>query len=144
MMVAEPSYRTARMAGADSYWVPDHLNNLLPRAVMGAKYTGSARLIPDTDAWLEPWTALGYLAGHHRFNRTRLGTCVTDTAQRNPAVTAQAATTLHLMTRGRTILGSVPGNAKATSHMGWTGPSRWHGSKKLWQPYGRCGTRTGS
>ena len=26
MTMAETSYRTARMAGADSYWVPDHLN----------------------------------------------------------------------------------------------------------------------
>ncbi|MDT5135013.1 MAG: phthiodiolone/phenolphthiodiolone dimycocerosates ketoreductase, partial [Mycobacterium sp.] len=34
MMVAETGYRTARIAGADSFWVPDHLNNLLPRAVM--------------------------------------------------------------------------------------------------------------
>ena len=124
MMVAETGYRTARIAGADSFWVPDHLNNLLPRAVMTPKYSGSARLIPDIDAMLEPWTALGYLAGHHRFNRTRLGTCVTDTGRRNPAVTAQAAATLHLMTRGRTILGIGTGEREGNEPYGvdWSKP----------------------
>jgi phthiodiolone/phenolphthiodiolone dimycocerosates ketoreductase len=124
MLVSETSYRTARVAGADSYWVPDHLNNLLPRAVMTTKYSGSARLIPDIDAMLEPWTALGYLAGRHRFNRTRLGTCVTDTGRRNPAVTAQAAATLHLMTRGRTILGIGTGEREGNEPYGvdWSKP----------------------
>lgn len=116
----------------------------LPQAVMTAKYSGAARLAPEIDAFLEPWTALGYLAGRHRFNRARLGTCVTDAGRRNPAVTAQAAATLHLMTEAGQFSGSEPANAKATSPTGWTGPGRWHGSKKPWQPYGRYGTRTGS
>jgi phthiodiolone/phenolphthiodiolone dimycocerosates ketoreductase len=34
MGVAETGYRTATVTGADSFWVPDHLNNLLPRAVV--------------------------------------------------------------------------------------------------------------
>ena len=124
MTVPETSYRMARLAGADSFWVPDHLNNLLPRAVMTAKYSGSARLIPDIDATVEPWTALGYLAGRHRFNRTRLGTCVTDTGRRNPAVTAQAAATLHLMTRGRTVLGIGTGEREGNEPYGvdWSKP----------------------
>jgi len=123
MAVPETSYRMARLAGADSFWLPDHLNNLLPRAVMTTKYSGSARLIPDVDAVVEPWTALGYLAGRHRFNRTRLGTCVTDTGRRNPAVTAQAAATLYLMTRGRTVLGIGTGEREGNEPYGWTGPS---------------------
>ena len=72
---------------------------------MTPKYSGIARLVPDADAFLEPWTTLGSLAGRHRFSRTGFGTCVTDTGRRNPAVTAQAAATLQLMTRGRAILG---------------------------------------
>ena len=95
MMAAEMGYRTATATGADSYWLPDHLNGFLPRAVMTPKYSGMARLVPDADAFLEPWTTLGSLAGRHRFSRTRLGIGVTDTARRNPAVTAQAAATLH-------------------------------------------------
>ena len=144
MAMAETSYRTAGIGGADSSWLPDHLNSLLPQAVMNAKYSGAARLAPEIDAFLEPWTALGHLAGRHRFNRARLGTCVTDTGRRNPAVTAQAAATLHLMTRGARFSESEPANAKATSRTGWTGLSRWLGSKKPWQPYGRYGTRTAS
>jgi phthiodiolone/phenolphthiodiolone dimycocerosates ketoreductase len=124
MLVTEVGYRTAAVTGADSFWVPDHLNNLLPRAVMTSKYSGSARLIPDIDALLEPWTALGHLAGRHRFNRTRLGTCVTDTGRRNPAVTAQAAATLHLMTRGRAILGIGTGERQGNEPYGvdWSKP----------------------
>ena len=30
MMVAETGYRTARVTGADSYWLPDHLNAFCP------------------------------------------------------------------------------------------------------------------
>ena len=83
MTAPEMGYRTARLTGADSYWLPDHLNAFLPRAVMTPKYSGIARVVPDADAFLEPWTTLGSLAGRHRFSRTRLGTCVTDTARRN-------------------------------------------------------------
>jgi phthiodiolone/phenolphthiodiolone dimycocerosates ketoreductase len=124
MMAPEMGYRTARVTGADSYWLPDHLNAFLPRAVMTPKYSGVARLMPDADAFLEPWTTLGSLAGRHRFSRTRLGTCVTDTARRNPAVTAQAAATLHLMTRGRAILGIGTGEREGNEPYGvdWSKP----------------------
>jgi len=54
MVMPETSYRTARVSGADSFWVPDHLNNLVPGAVMKTMYSGAARLIPDIDAQLEP------------------------------------------------------------------------------------------
>jgi phthiodiolone/phenolphthiodiolone dimycocerosates ketoreductase len=124
MMVAETGYRTARVTGADSYWLPDHLNAFLPRAVMTPKYSGIARLVPDADAFLEPWTTLGSLAGRHRFSRTRFGTCVTDTGRRNPAVTAQAAATLHLITRGRAILGIGTGEREGNEPYGvdWPKP----------------------
>ena len=124
MMVAETSYRTARVTGADSYWLPDHLNAFLPRAVMTSKYSGIARLAPDADAFLEPWTMLGALAGRRRFSRMQFGTCVTDTGRRNPAVTAQAAATLHLMTRGRAILGIGTGEREGNEPYGvdWSKP----------------------
>lgn len=124
MMAAEMSYRVAAVTGADSYWVSDHLNGFLPRAVMTPKYSGMARLVPDADAFFEPWTALGFLAGRHRFSRTRLGVGVTDTARRNPAVTAQAASTLHLMTRGRAILGIGTGEREGNEPYGvdWSKP----------------------
>ena len=124
MAMAEYRYRNAGIGGADSYWLADHLNALLPQAVMTAKYIGAARLVPEVDAMHEPWTALGYLTGRHRFNRARLGTCVTDTGRRNPAVTAQAAATLHLMTRGRAILGIGTGERVGNEPYGvdWSKP----------------------
>src|ERR1700728_4253152 len=118
------SYLTAVATGMDSFWVPDHLNSLLPRAVMTPKYVGAARLVADTDAYLEPWTMLGNLAARNRLGRLRLGTAVTDVGRRNPAVTAQAAATLHLLTRGRAILGIGTGEREGNEPYGvdWSKP----------------------
>jgi alkanesulfonate monooxygenase SsuD/methylene tetrahydromethanopterin reductase-like flavin-dependent oxidoreductase (luciferase family) len=67
---------------------------------------------------------LGYLAAHNRLGRLRLGVCVTDTARRNPAVTAQAAATLQLLTRGRAILGIGTGEREGNESYGvdWSKP----------------------
>ena len=99
------SYLTGVAGGVDSFWVPDHLNALLPRSIYDTRHVGAARLAPRIDAYFEPWTTLGYLAAKNRLGRLRLGVSVTDAGRRNPAVTAQAATTLHHLTRGRSILG---------------------------------------
>jgi phthiodiolone/phenolphthiodiolone dimycocerosates ketoreductase len=124
MTFAQAGYGTAAAARVNSFWLPDHLNALLPRSVMTPKYSGSARVVPSTDAFLEPWTALGYLAARHRRGRMRLGTGVTDAGRRNPAVTAQAAATLHLMTRGRAILGIGTGEREGNEPYGvdWSRP----------------------
>ena len=134
------SYLTAVATGMDSFWLPDHLNSLFPRAVATPKYTQAARLISDIDACLEPWTLLGNFAARNRLGRLRLGTAVTDVGRRNPAVTAQAAATLHLLTRDGQFWGSAPASGRVTSPTAWTGRNRWRGSKKPWRPYGRCGT----
>ena len=54
----------------------------------------------------------------------RLGVAVTDAGRRNPAVTAQAAATLHLLTRGRAILGIGVGEREGNEPYGvdWTRP----------------------
>jgi phthiodiolone/phenolphthiodiolone dimycocerosates ketoreductase len=111
-------------AGVDSFWVPDHLNSIFPRSLCIPKYMGAARLAPSPDAYLEPWTMLGYLAAHNRLGRLRLGVSVTDTARRNPAVTAQAAATLQLLTRGRAILGIGTGEREGNEPYGvdWSRP----------------------
>jgi phthiodiolone/phenolphthiodiolone dimycocerosates ketoreductase len=118
------SYLTAVATGMDSFWLPDHLNALLPRSVMTPKYVQAARLIPDVDANLEPWTVLGNFAARNRLGRLRLGTAVTDVGRRNPAVTAQAAATLHLLTRGRAILGIGTGEREGNEPYGvdWSKP----------------------
>jgi phthiodiolone/phenolphthiodiolone dimycocerosates ketoreductase len=116
---------TAAATGADSFWVGDHLNALVPRSIATPEYLGfGARLVPKVDAVLEPWTMLGYLAARNRIRRLRLGVCVTDAGRRNPAVTAQAAATLHLLTRGRAILGIGVGEREGNEPYGveWTKP----------------------
>ena len=94
-------YLNALANRVDSFWVPDHLNALFPRSLWKQKYCGATKLVPTIDAQMEPWTMLGHLAARNRVGRMSLGVGVTDTGRRNPAVTAQAAATLHLLTRGR-------------------------------------------
>src|SRR5258707_4210389 len=123
-VVVRANYLTAVASGVDSLWVPDHLNSLTPRAIATPQYFGAAKLIPKIDASLEPWTMLGHLAARNRFRRLELGVRVTDAGRRNPAVTAQAAATLHLLTRGRGILGIGTGEREGNQPYGvdWTKP----------------------
>ena len=106
--------------------MPDHLNSLFPRSLWSPKYSEAARIVPKADAVLEPWTMLGHIAARNRFRRMNLGIGVTDAGRRNPAVTAQAAATLHLLTRGRTILGIGPGEREGNEPYGveWSKPDR--------------------
>jgi phthiodiolone/phenolphthiodiolone dimycocerosates ketoreductase len=118
------NYLGAVAAGADSFWVGDHLNSLFPRSIATRRYVGAARLVPKVDAILEPWTVLGHLAARNRIGRLRLGVSVTDAGRRNPAVTAQAAATLHLLTGGRAILGIGTGEREGNEPYGveWSKP----------------------
>lgn len=118
------SYLTALATRMDSFWLPDHLVSVSPRSIAKPKYLGAARIVPKIDALLEPWTMLGHLAARNRLGRLRLGIGVTDTGRRNPAVTAQAAATLHLLTRGRAILGIGTGERESNQPYGvdWSTP----------------------
>ncbi len=118
------NYLSAVANRIDSFWVPDHINQLFPRSLWKQKYCGAAQFIPTLDAALEPWTMLGHLAARNRAGRLRLGVGVTDSGRRNPAVTAQAAATLHLITRGRAILGIGPGEREGNEPYGvdWSKP----------------------
>ena len=117
-------YLSAVSSGIDSLWVPDHLNAMLPPGLATPENLGMLRLVPKLDAYLEPWTVLGYLAARNRFGRLRLGIGVTDAGRRNPAVTAQAAASLHLLTRGRAILGIGAGEREGNEPYGvdWHAP----------------------
>jgi phthiodiolone/phenolphthiodiolone dimycocerosates ketoreductase len=118
------NYLSAVTSLVDSFWVPDHLNALLPRSMWKEKYCGATRVVPTIDAQLEPWTMLGHLAARRRVGRPRLGIGVTDAGRRNPAVTAQAAATLHLLTKGRAILGIGAGEREGNEPYGveWSKP----------------------
>ncbi|MDT5004031.1 MAG: phthiodiolone/phenolphthiodiolone dimycocerosates ketoreductase [Mycobacterium sp.] len=139
---------TAQAAQADSLWVPDHLNSLLPRSVMKKPYMGAAPLTPRADACLEPWTMLGHIAAKNRWRRLNLGVAVTDAGRRNPAVTAQAAATLHLLSKGRAILGIGTGEREGNEPYGvdWSKPvGRFIEAvatiRALWESDGRPITR---
>lgn len=118
------NYLGAVASRVDSFWVPDHLNSLFPRSLFQPKYCGGTKIIPALDAYLEPWTMLGHIAARNRIGRMRLGVGVTDAGRRNPAVTAQAAATLHLLTRGRAILGIGTGEREGNEPYGvdWSKP----------------------
>ncbi len=118
------NYLSAVAGGVDSFWVPDHLNALFPRTLWQPKFCGGARVLPSADAYLEPWTMLGNLAARNRIGRRTLGVSVTDTGRRNPAVTAQAAATMNLLTKGRFILGIGTGEREGNEPYGveWTKP----------------------
>ena len=142
------SYLTALATRMDSFWLPDHLNSLWPRSIATPKYVGAARIVPKIDALLEPWTVLGYLAARNRLGRLRLGIGVTDAGRRNPAVTAQAAATLHLLTKGRAILGIGTGEREGNEPYGvdWSTPvARFEEAiatiRALWDSGGELVTR---
>jgi phthiodiolone/phenolphthiodiolone dimycocerosates ketoreductase len=148
MAVTRLSYLSAVATRADSFWLADHLNSLYPRSMAKPKYIGGARLTPKVDANLEPWTVLGHLAGRNRLGRMRLGIGVTDASRRNPAVTAQAAATLHLLTRGRAILGIGTGEREGNEPYGvdWSRPvARFEEAlatiRALWNSGGELVTR---
>src|ERR1700709_2739391 len=142
------NYLTAVASRIDSLWVPDHLNSLMPRAIATPQYLGAAKLTPKIDAYLEPWTMLGHLAARNRVGRLRLGVGVTDTGRRNPAVTAQAAATLQLLTEGRAILGIGTGEREGNQPYGvdWSKPvARFEEAlatiRALWNSGGELVTR---
>ncbi len=148
-ILPQASYLTAAAGGADSFWVGDHLNAMLPQSIATPEYLGvAAKMVPNIDAVLEPWTMLGHLAARNRLRRLRLGVCVTDASRRNPAVTAQAVATLHLLTRGRAILGIGVGEREGTEPYGveWTKPvARFEEAiatiRALWDSAGELVTR---
>jgi phthiodiolone/phenolphthiodiolone dimycocerosates ketoreductase len=67
---------------------------------------------------------LGHIATKNRWRRLKLGVAVTDAGRRNPAVTAQAAATLHLLSKGRAILGIGTGEREGNAPYGvdWSKP----------------------
>jgi phthiodiolone/phenolphthiodiolone dimycocerosates ketoreductase len=64
------NYLAAAASRIDSFWVSDHLNALLPRAIAAPQYLVAAQLIPKIDTYLEPWTMPGHTAA---VARSRLG-----------------------------------------------------------------------
>jgi alkanesulfonate monooxygenase SsuD/methylene tetrahydromethanopterin reductase-like flavin-dependent oxidoreductase (luciferase family) len=95
---------SAETLGFDSVFVTDRL--LIPvRSASRYPYsaTGAFPLGPD-EPWLEPLTAVTYLATLTA--RIRIGTSVLVIPYRNPVVTAKALATADYLSGGRLILGA--------------------------------------
>lgn len=82
--------RAADDAGLDTVWVPDHLLQCDPNSTSDAEM-------------LEAYTTLGFLTA--RSERVRLGTMVTGSTFRAPALLVEAVTTLDVLSGGRAWLG---------------------------------------
>ncbi len=80
----------AERAGFYSVWVPDHFFQI--------PWLGR----PEQEM-LEGWTALAYAAG--RTNCIKLGTMVTGVTNRHPGILVKMATTLDVLSHGRTYFG---------------------------------------
>jgi len=99
--------RRAEALGYDSIWVTDRM--LIPvqsRSAYPYSPTGAFPLGPD-EPWLEPLTAVTYLATITE--RINVGTSVLVIPYRNPIFTAKALATADYLSGGRVILGAGVG-----------------------------------
>ncbi len=99
--------RRADALGYDSIWVTDRM--LIPvqsRSAYPYSPTGAFPLGPD-EPWLEPLTAVTYLATITE--RINVGTSVLVIPYRNPVFTAKALATADYLSGGRVILGAGVG-----------------------------------
>jgi len=80
----------ADQAGLYSFWVMDHFFQI-------------PSIGPAENEMLESWTALSFAAG--RTKRIKFGTMVTGVTYRYPGILVKIATTLDVLSQGRTYLG---------------------------------------
>jgi F420-dependent oxidoreductase-like protein len=116
--------RAADDAGFDSLWVMDHFFQI--------RVSGH----PPESPMLEAYSLLGYLAGVTR--RIRLGTMVTSVSYRHPGVLVKTATTVDVLSGGRTIFGVGAGAPFNPEPMGPGTPFEGEG---LGIPFGPLGER---
>ncbi len=96
--------------GYDSVWWPDHLMGWIPESVWTPDLFPLASVVPSPHLFLEPTTTMSVAAAQTK--RIVLGTAVTDTIRRHPAVLAQTILTLDHISHGRVILGLGAGEAE--------------------------------
>lgn len=99
--------RVLEAAGADSLWAIDHWMGLVPLELWDRSRFAAARFIANPEDSFDAFSYLGALS--QRTKRARLGVAVTESIRRHPVGIAQAALTLHHLSRGRFILGMGAG-----------------------------------
>lgn len=125
----------AEAAGLDSVWLFDHLWPLPPQRKEGGAPVGASARGEPPDARrtidvpvLEAWTTLAYLAAATR--RITIGTLVTRSSLRHPAVLAKMAATAVAVAPGRIILGVGSGDRKSRAENEAYGLPYWSGAAR--------------
>jgi phthiodiolone/phenolphthiodiolone dimycocerosates ketoreductase len=95
--------RFARMAGAESLWVPDHFMGFIPASVWKPEVTAAAKMVHSPDGLFDPLQILAVTAS--RMRGIDVGTLVTEPLRRHPMAIAQSFVTLDHIARGRAVLG---------------------------------------
>ena len=102
----DKSVKTAQRieeTGYDSLWYPDHLMGFIPESIWTPDVTPLTFFQRSPHTFCDPFPLM---AAHAAATSTiLLGTSVTETIRRHPAVLAQTALTLDHISKGRTILG---------------------------------------
>lgn len=140
--------RRAEAAGLDSVWLFDHLWPLPPQrreggAPVGASAQGKedgGRRTRDVPV-LEAWTTLAYVAAATR--SITIGTLVTRSSLRHPAVLAKMAATAGAIAPGRIILGIGSGDLKSRTENEAYGLPYWSGAARREQLVSTVGTLRG-
>ncbi|MCS7207108.1 MAG: TIGR03560 family F420-dependent LLM class oxidoreductase [Dehalococcoidia bacterium] len=108
---------TADASGYDSFWLMDHFIQI-------------PFVAPPDTPMPEAWTTLGALASVTR--QVRLGTLVSGTPYRNPALLAKMGATLDLVSGGRLFMGIGAGWYETEFHAyGWPFPPRSERARRL-------------
>lgn len=100
----------AEERGYDSLWWPDHLMGFHPQQIWTPELTKLAVTNPSPNVFVDPVAAIAACATHT--DRIFMGTAVTDSIRRHPAMLAQEFLTLDHFTKGRTILGIGAGEGE--------------------------------
>jgi F420-dependent oxidoreductase-like protein len=109
--------RTAEEHGYDSFWLMDHFLQI-------------PYVAPPESPIPEAWVTLGALAAATR--RVRLGTLVSGTPYRNPALLAKMGATLDVVSGGRLFMGIGAGWYEAEFRAyGWPFPPRGERARRL-------------
>ena len=106
--------RGAEALGVDDVWINDHLMGWTHPALW-PDYPAAA-VIPDPDAFLDPFVVAGALA---QSTELRMGFCVTDTTRRRGPELARAGLTLNQICRGGFVLGVGAGEAESILPFGY-------------------------
>ncbi|NVM01914.1 MAG: LLM class flavin-dependent oxidoreductase [Candidatus Helarchaeota archaeon] len=111
-------------AGYDSIWLADHLMAWVPESIWTPEITGLAtKEINTPHLYFDALCTLSIAAWNTQ--KIQIGTAVTETFRRHPAMLAQAFLTLDHLSKGRAILGLGAGEGENVTPYGikWNKPA---------------------